>query len=113
MTIQTLSRFFTLKGCRLKIARNGWETFTYTRETRPALILVDIQMPEMDGLETIRHIRADKSGQSIPIIALTSLVTPGDREECLAVGADEYLNKPVSLRGLHELIKKLLSKNSS
>jgi CheY-like chemotaxis protein len=109
ITIQTLSRFFTLKGYRLKIARNGWETFAYTRETCPVLILVDIQMPEMDGLETIRHIRADKSGQFIPIIALTSLAIPGDQEECLAAGANMYLIKPVGPRKLSEIIENFLS----
>jgi CheY-like chemotaxis protein len=91
-------------------ARDGWEAFTHTREHQPNLIVMDIQMPDMDGLEAIRHIRSDPHSTSIPIIALTALAMPGDREKCLAAGADEYLSKPVSLRKLSDILKKLLAK---
>ena len=67
-------------------------------------------MPEMGGLETIRHIRSDQHGQSVPIIALTALAMPGDREKCLAAGTNEYLSKPVSLRRLSEAIERFLSR---
>jgi len=70
---------------------------------------MDIQMPEMDGIEAIRRIRADETIKSIPIIALTALVMPGDREKCLASGADKYISKPVSLRELREIVEELLS----
>jgi CheY-like chemotaxis protein len=92
------------------IARNGWKAFDHTREAHPDLIVMDIQMPEMDGLEAIRRIRSDEYGQSIPIIALTALAMPGDREKCLAAGANEYLSKPVSLRRLSETIERFLSR---
>jgi CheY-like chemotaxis protein len=70
------------------------------RATRPDLVILDIQMPGMDGLETIHHIRADPAVGTVPIIALTALTLPGDRERCLAAGATAYLVKPVSLRVL-------------
>jgi CheY-like chemotaxis protein len=108
--ISTLSGYFVAKGERVLIARNGWEAFAQTREVRPDIIVMDIQMPEMDGLEAIRHIRSDQHGKSIPIIALTALAMPGDREQCLAAGADEYLSKPVSLRKLSETIEHFLSR---
>lgn len=65
----------------------------------PDIIVMDIQMPGMDGLETMRRIRAtERREQHIPIVALTALVMPGDRELCLAAGADHYVTKPVEYR---------------
>jgi CheY-like chemotaxis protein len=54
----------------------------------------------MDGMETTRRLRADSELANVPIIALTALAMPGDRERCLEAGANEYLSKPVSLKGL-------------
>jgi CheY-like chemotaxis protein len=109
-TITTLSGYLSAKGYHVLRARDGWEAFAHTREHQPDLIIMDIQMPDMDGLEAIRHIRSDPHSPSIPIIALTALAMPGDREKCLAAGADEYLSKPVSLRKLRELLEKLFAK---
>ena len=108
-TITTLSEYFTAKNYQITIARNGWEAFAQTRENQPDIIIMDIQMPEMNGIEAIRHIRSDKDGKHIPIIALTALAMPGDREKCLAAGANEYFSKPVSLRGLTDIINSLLT----
>jgi len=109
-TITTLSGYFVAKGDRVLIARNGWEAVVQTREFHPDIVVMDIQMPEMDGLGAIHHIRSDQHGESIPIIALTALAMPGDQEQCLAAGADEYLSKPVSLRRLSEAIERFLSR---
>lgn len=65
-------------------------------------------MPEMDGLEAIRRLRTTPKFDSVPIIALTALAMPGDRERCLAAGANEYMSKPVRLKMLVKMIRELL-----
>ena len=74
------------------------------RTQQPELILMDIQLPGMDGLEAIRRLRADPEFRTLPIIALTALAMPGDRERCLAAGATDYVTKPISLKRLAAMI---------
>jgi CheY-like chemotaxis protein len=101
------------KGYQVSIARNGLEAIARAREIHPDIILMDIQMPEVDGLETTRRIRAEASLAHIPIIALTALAMPGDRERCLAAGANDYLCKPVSLQELLKVIETQLQEVAS
>ncbi len=84
-------------GCAVRVAGNGQAAVDEVRLKPPDLILMDIQMPVLSGLEAIRRIRALDGGTALPIIALTALAMKGDREACLAAGADEYLAKPVAL----------------
>jgi signal transduction histidine kinase len=93
-------------GYAVRIARDGLEAVQLCREVRPALVLMDIQMPRLDGLEAIRCLRADRVTAPIPIIALTALAMPGDRERCLEAGANEYLSKPVRLRQVLEAMRR-------
>ena len=109
--ILTLLDYLTIKGYRVIVARNGIEAVEMTRSHRPNIILMDIQMPEMNGLEAIGRIRAEAN--PVPIIALTALAMPGDRERCLAVGANDYISKPISLRQLVSAIETLLNKQSA
>jgi len=97
-------------GYEVIVARNGVEAIERAREERPALILMDIQMPGMGGLEAIRRIRADgeEAVAGVPIIALTALAMAGDKEHCLKAGANTYLSKPVSIRRLLELLQEFL-----
>jgi len=104
--ILTFSDYLQAKGYEVLVARNGSEAVVRAQEERPELILMDIQMPGMDGLEAIQRIRADRSLSQVPIIALTALAMPGDRERCLGAGASAYLAKPVSLRLLLATIEK-------
>jgi CheY-like chemotaxis protein len=68
---------------------------------------MDIQMPKMDGLESIEWIRKNHS-TDLPIIALTALAMTGDREKCLAAGANDYLSKPIKLKQLEAVIQQFL-----
>lgn len=86
------------------LARTGIEAVQMAKQHQPDVILMDIQMPDMDGLEATRQIRADQQTHSIPIIALTALAMPGDLERCLEAGANDYLAKPVKLKQLLDKI---------
>ncbi|MBD2435725.1 PAS domain S-box protein [Nostoc sp. FACHB-110] len=105
--IFTLSTYLTAIGYRLILAKNGQEAIALADAQNPDLILMDIQMPGMDGLEAIKQIRLERN-LSMPIIALTALVMPGDREKCLAIGANSYLSKPIKLKQLATTIQDFL-----
>lgn len=106
--IVTVASYLEMKGNRLLVARNGQEALALAQAEHPDLILMDIQMPGMDGLEAIRQIRLLPDLKHIPIIALTALAMAGDRERCLAAGASDYLSKPVRLKQLSATIQQLL-----
>jgi PAS domain S-box-containing protein len=107
--IGTFSSYLNAKGYRLVFARNGQQAVDLTKEHHPNLILMDIQMPVMDGLTAIKQIRLDSNLVDIPIIALTALAMAGDREKCLDAGANEYLTKPVKLKQLSICIQQVLN----
>ena len=111
--VQTIGGYLEDKGNAMYYARNGLEAVKLARELRPAVILMDIQMPVMDGLTAIREIRTDAAIKDIPIVALTALAMPGDRERCLASGATHYMTKPVKLKDLAVLVQDLVSKNKA
>jgi len=106
--IITMLSYLEAYGLRMAIACNGLEAVHLIKQCPPELVLMDIQMPEMDGLEAIRQIRADSSFANFPIIALTALAMPDDRERCLNAGANEYLTKPVRLKQVRQMIQKYL-----
>ncbi|HFQ94743.1 MAG TPA: response regulator, partial [Anaerolineae bacterium] len=102
--ITTFTSYLAVKGFEVTVAHDGLEAVTLTKSDQPDLIIMDIQMPKMNGLDAIRAIRADETIQDIPIIAVTALAMAGDEEDCLAAGANAYLSKPVSLTELVEAI---------
>ena len=109
--IRTFSDYLEAHGFRILVARNGAEAIERVQESTPDLILMDIQMPGMDGLEAIRRLRAMEAGTRIPIIAVTALAMPGDRERCLKAGANAYLSKPVGLKNLTQTIQNRLQES--
>ncbi|MDM8521726.1 PAS domain S-box protein [Anaerolineales bacterium HSG6] len=104
--IAPLKGYLEAKGYKVVIAYDGHEAVDLAMEKKPALILMDIQMPNMDGLEATRHIRANADTAHIPIIAVTALAMPGDEERCLEAGANAYMSKPVKMKLLMEMIGK-------
>ncbi len=107
--ITTISNYLEAKGYRILLAKNGQEAIAFATTHHPDVILMDIQMPVMDGLEAIRQIRLDPNLVNIPIVALTALAMNSDREKCLDAGANDYLTKPVKLRQLVTTIQQLLA----
>jgi len=95
-----LSDYLTHAGFRVSVATGGLEALRVAPGLAPALILMDVQMPGLDGLETTRRLRADERLRRTPILAVTALAMPGDRERCLAAGADGYLTKPLRMAAL-------------
>jgi CheY-like chemotaxis protein len=108
VNMMVTSDYLNDKGYQVIEARNGIEAIEHAHEQKPDLILMDIQMPGMSGLEAIKRLRAAPGFDSVPIIALTALAMPGDRERCLEAGANDYLTKPVSLKNLAEIMENLL-----
>jgi len=106
--IVTISSYLKAKGYRIIIAKNGSQAIEITKKEKPNLILMDLQMQEVSGLEAIEKIRSDPQLLRIPIIALTALAMQGDREKALELGANEYLTKPVQLSQLAIKIQQLL-----
>ena len=98
-------------GYELLTASNGQEALDQIRNASPDLVLLDIMMPVMDGLEATKLIREVGSLKHTPIVALTALAMPGDRERCIAAGMTDYLSKPIRIQELADMIQKhLISK---
>jgi CheY-like chemotaxis protein len=93
-------------GVRTEIARNGREAVEMTGARDYDAILMDCMMPELDGLQATREIRAAERGRHVPIIAMTALAMSGDRERCLLAGMDDYLSKPARLAALETAIRR-------
>jgi two-component system cell cycle response regulator DivK len=89
-------------------AENGEEALAAVAKQRPDLILMDIQLPVMDGYEATRRIKADPALRAIPIIAVTSYALSGDEEKARAAGCDDFVPKPFSPRQLLAKIRKYL-----
>jgi len=106
--IYMLERRLKRAGFDVLIARDGAEGVAMARTELPALILMDMGLPVLDGTEATRKIKADPETKHIPVIALTAHAMNGDREKAMASGCDEYDTKPVELPRLLGKIEALL-----
>jgi len=103
-------RFETLGGYEIISASDGTEGVAKATTEKPDLILMDLNLPGIDGWEASRRLKADPITRDIPIIALTAHAMTGDREKALAAGADDFDTKPVQFDRLLGKIKKALPK---
>lgn len=106
--IRSLSAYLSAQGYRLLLAHNGREAVRLARQTPPDLIIMDLQMPELDGLEALRLIHEEVGLSDVPIVTLTSLITPGDQKRLQGFGILASLSKPIHLPELGQTIQKLL-----
>ena len=102
-------------GCRVTTAGNGAEALTLVQQVPFALVFMDCQMPDMDGFEATRAIRAwesraarDSGVSRLPIIAITANAMQGDRERCLDAGMDDYITKPIDVSQLQRVLEHFL-----
>ena len=104
--IYALTSAFEGRGMVVLFGENGREGVeVLTANPEIDLVLMDIMMPEMDGYETMRAIRQVEEHRRLPIIALTAKAMKGDREECIAAGASDYITKPVDIDQLLSLMR--------
>jgi len=108
-----LSRRLQRRGFEVIIAIDGMEGIATATTEHPDLILLDMDLPHMDGWEVTRHLKATLATQTIPIIALTAHAMAGDRERCLAAGCDDYDTKPIEFECLLSKIHALLDRSIS
>ena len=108
-----LSRRLEKRGYQMVVAVDGKQCVALAQSELPDLILMDMSLPEIDGWEATRQVKASDATRHIPVLALTAHAMAGDREKCLAAGCNEYETKPIQLPRLLEKIEALLGKTAS
>ena len=103
-----VSRIVEAEGHELIQAEDGYLAQQILKETVPDIILLDINLPGISGLELAREFKADARLAPVPLIATTAQVLVGDRERCLEAGCDDYLPKPLDIRKLREVLREHL-----
>lgn len=111
MNRDMLSRRLIRRGYEVLIAEDGATGLRLAHTATPALILMDLSLPDIDGLEVTRRLKADASTNHIPIIVLTAHAMMGDRQQSLAAGSDDYDIKPVEIERLVGKIRALLERD--
>ena len=98
------------KGYQTLEAITGEDGVKLAKERKPDLVLMDIQLPGINGIEAFRQIRADAKTSRIPVVALTASVTPTDRTAIAAAGFDAFLSKPINLKEFLDTVKRMVEK---
>src|SRR5580692_8595043 len=96
------------RGCRIFQTRNGVEAVELARKHRPDLILMDIQLPEVSGLEVTKWLKDDQELRGIPVVAVTAFAMKGDEERIREGGCEAYLSKPISVGKFIETVRHFL-----
>ncbi len=109
--VYMLTRRLSRKGYDVLVARDGHQGVEMAREEMPALILMDLGLPGLDGWEATRQLKSSDTTQGIPVIGLSAHVMPGDRERALEAGCDDFDTKPVELPRLLDKIRVLIAQD--
>jgi two-component system, cell cycle response regulator DivK len=110
MNLDMISQRLELRGYHVIGAVDGVQGLALARAEPPDLILMDVNLPEMDGFETTRRLKAERSTRHIPVVALTAHAMTSDRAKALEMGCDDYESKPVDFERLLSKMETLLSR---
>lgn len=108
LNLELATDLLTVAGYSIRQARTGEEGLRLARLEPPALILMDLRMPGLDGYATLRALRADPRTARIRIVALTAQAMTGDRETALAAGFDDYISKPIDTQTFSQTVARVL-----
>ena len=100
----------TVKGYTLVEAETGEEGVRLAQERRPSLVLMDIRLPGIDGIQALERLRAEVATREIPVMAMTASVMAGDRRKVLDAGFDAFLSKPIKIRDFLAAVEELLER---
>ncbi len=110
INMKLLHDVLEVQGYNVLQAKDGMEGWRIAREHRPDLILMDIQLPSISGLEATKRLKADETLKSIPVIAITAFAMAGDKEKFLEGGCDAYIPKPISLPNFLQTVERFANR---
>lgn len=110
LNLELVAYLLTNKKYEVSTAANAHEAMKILSICKPRLILMDLQLPDMDGLELTRKLKNDPKYQNIPIIAITARAMESDKQKALEAGCDGYITKPIDVNTLPNIIAKYISK---
>jgi two-component system cell cycle response regulator DivK len=102
-----------VKGYRTIEAMTGTEGVRLAREQHPDLVLMDIQLPDIDGIEALAQIRADPAIAKTPVIAVSASVMPDEQQKIASSGFDAYITKPINVKGFVETVERFMGKTKA
>lgn len=102
-------RALEARGYRVIEAVDGLAGLAMIERERPDVVLLDINLPDVDGYEVVRRLRANATSRTLPVVAITAKALPGDAERALAAGCDLYMSKPIAVRALWAALERILS----
>lgn len=109
LNLKLMRDLLEASGIETLQTKDGTHALELAREHRPDIILMDIQLPDVSGLDVTRWLKADEDLRDIPVIAVTALALRGDEERVVEAGCDAYISKPISVANFLEVVKKFLS----
>src|SRR5688572_6359169 len=110
-SIQVMTRVLTHHGATVRVARNGRECLRILKDFTPSIILMDLDMPIMDGWEALAHIRANPTTRHLPVVAITAYHSANVAEDAAQAGFNGYFAKPVSIRSIIPRLEQIIPAN--